>query len=152
MNNPFLEKPADLRKHWKALRESLTSDLDDINHLEITARWWSRAPIAKSWLDWDHPQDWPDPWELIASGHLDNSAIAIGMAYTLLLCDDRRWDRGRLNLALVCDDKKTMQHLIVIIDDQWYMNHIYATVTQKDASLIIQDRYAYDGKTFRSLW
>jgi hypothetical protein len=152
MNNPFLEKPSDLRKHWKNLRESLVPELDDMDHLEITSRWWSRAPTVRAWIDWDHPENWPDPWELLAAGHFDNSVIAIGMAYTLLLCKDMRWDQERVELALACDTEKTMQHLIVIADGRWQLNRAHAIVTQVDGSLIIQDRYAYDGKIFRSIW
>jgi hypothetical protein len=151
MNNPFLEKPADLRKQWKILRENLSLVSNDDEYLEIVTAWWSQAPIVKSWLDWDHPHDWPDPWELLTSGHFDNSAISLGIAYTLLMCKDMRWSQERVKLALACDAEKTMQHLIVVVDDKWYLNRSYATVEFKNDSLIIQDLYAYDGKTFRSL-
>jgi hypothetical protein len=151
MYNPFLDGPSEVRKQWKSLRDSLTLDLDDMSHLEATAKWWSRAPIVKSWIDWDYPQNWPNPWELITAGHFDNSAIAIGMAYTLFLCKDERWDHGRVKLALVCDQNKTMQHLIVIVDDSWILNRTYAQVERKDDDLIIQDEYVYDGKIFRAL-
>lgn len=147
MHNPFLENSNQLRKDWKALRSTLSADRDDHEHLSDVARWWSMAPISKSWMDWDHPDKWPDPWELITTKNLDYSAIALGIEYTLLLSNDGRWTSDRVRLLLASDAKKTMQHLVVMVDDRWVLNVAHARVAELDPTdLTFQYRYHYDGK------
>jgi hypothetical protein len=146
MHNPFLESPSQLRKEWKSLRDSLTSDQSDDLQLETVLRWWSRSPISKQWLDWDDPKSWPDPWELITTKSLDYSAIALGMKYTLLLNADGRWTADRLQLCLASDADKTFQHLVLIVDQEKVLNASVLRITEA-GQLTIHSRYVYDGKT-----
>lgn len=146
MHNPFFENANNLRREWKELRQGFTPDKDDAQHLSEVARWWSRAPIAHDWLNWDDPSTWPDPWELITTGRLDNSAIALGMEYTLLLGNDGRWTPDRVKLWLASDTKKTMQHLVVAVDGRWILNVEHAKVVEMDDDLTVHAEYRYDGK------
>ena len=146
MHNPFLESPANLRKEWKQLRNSLTTDLSDSEHLDIVAKWWSRCPISTQWLDYDHTDTWPDPWELITTKHLDNSAISLGIEYTLLLNGDGRWTSDRVQVWLASDVGRTMQHLVTVVDNKLVLNATYAKVVDLDNNLIVHSRYKYDGK------
>lgn len=146
MHNPFLESPSQLRKDWKAFRTSLSDDLSDDQHLAMVANWWSKCPFTKQWLDWDDPKSWPNPWELIATGAIDYSAIALGIGYTLLLTTDGRWTTDRLKLWLVSDTKRTFQHLAVAIDDRLLLNVEHANVVEVNDDIIVHSRYCYDNK------
>jgi hypothetical protein len=146
MHNPFLESSAQLRKEWKALRNTLTADLSDQQHLDIVARWWALCPLSKDWFDWDHPDTWPDPWELITTKSLDYSAIALGMEYTLLLSSDGRWTPDRVRLWLASDVKKTFQHLTLAVDDRYILNVAHARVVEISDDLVVHSRYCYDMK------
>lgn len=146
MHNPFLENPSQLRKEWKALRQTLTAELTDMQHLERVVSWWSPCPISRQWLDWDDPSKWPDPWELITSKDLDYSAIALGMEYTLLLSSDGRWSPDRIRLCLVSDVGKTFQHLAVEVDGCRLLNVEHARIADMDDDYVIHARYCYDTK------
>lgn len=146
MNNPFLESPSILRKEWKNLRNNLISNLSDQDHLEKVVSWWSRCPLASQWLDYDHESTWPDPWELITTKNLDYSAISLGMEYTLLLATDGRWTADRVQLCLASDVERTMQHLIVLVDNDLVLNASYGQVVKLNNNLVLQFRYKYDGK------
>jgi len=144
MNNPFLESPANLRKEWKLLRNSLTSDLSDIEQLNRTVGWWAQCPTVSQWLDYDNIDTWPNPWELITTKNLDYSAISLGIEYTLLLNGDGRWTTDRLHICLASDIEKTMQHLVVIVDNKLVLNASYAKVIDLTDNLIVHSRYKYD--------
>lgn len=146
MNNPFLESPSNLRKEWKQLRNSLTADLSDLQQLEIVSKWWAQCPTAHQWLDYDHVHTWPDPWELITTKNLDYSAISLGIEYTLLLNGDGRWTGNRIQLCLASDIGRTMQHLVVIVDNKLVLNASYAKVIDLTDELIVHSRYRYDNK------
>lgn len=147
MHNPFFEDPSQLRREWKALRNELTADLSDEQHLQRVASWWANAPISKRWLDWDRPGIWPDPWELIATKDFDNSAIALGMEYTLLLSIDGRWNQDRVNLWLVSDGKRTMQGLVMVADNRWVLNLEHGRVIGLTEDLTVHARYNYTNRS-----
>lgn len=151
MNNPFFENFSQLRKEWKTLRSELTAELSDQQQLEKVAKWWSRAPVTRDWLNWDDPATWPDPWELIATKNLDNSAISLGIGYTLILGQDARWTTDRVSIRLVCDRDRTMQHLVVDVDQKFVLNFDYAMVSELDDRIVTNSIYHYDGKRFHEV-
>lgn len=146
MQNPFLESPNNLRKEWKKLRHGLTENLSDFDQLDMVVKWWSKCPTAKYWLDWDHPKTWPDPWELITTKNLDNSAISIGMEYTLLLSVDGRWTVDRIKMCLASDAERTLQQLVAVVDNMAVLGFNHARVVELNPNIIIHTEYKYDGK------
>lgn len=146
MHNPFLESPSNLRKEWKMLRSSLTHELSDIDQLSIVSKWWAQCPTAHQWLDYDHIETWPDPWELITTKNLDYSAISLGIEYTLLLNGDGRWTADRVQLCLASDVGRTMQHLVVLVDGKLVLNASYAKVIDLTNDLILHSRYKFNNK------
>jgi hypothetical protein len=149
MDNPFLCGSNYLNKHWRILRAQLTSDKTDLEHLEIIVKFWSKAPISAPYLDWDHPDSWPDPWEFITEMNFDESGIAIGMEYTFLLAEDQRWVLDRLHLALIASTDGSKQLLILIIDNKYVLNYSYGVIMsfeQASKELVIQQEYMYINK------
>lgn len=154
MDNPFLCGPKALGQHWRALRERLTADMTDAEQLDIVARFWSMSPISPPFLDWDHPNAWPDPWQLMSEMTFDVSSKALGMEYTLMLGHDRRWTPDRMRLSLVCMADKSQQFITLVADDAWLLNYDHrAAVTVDNAmkELVIQQRYEYINKVHRIL-
>ena len=149
MENPFLGNPKQLAKTWRNLRAQLTSDKTDIQHLEIVAKFWSRSPISAPFIDWDNPSTWLDPWELMYEDIFDAIAVAIGMEYTLLLADDKRWTSDRLQLILACTEDTSVQQLMLVVDNKWLLNCEHATVLllNDKTQIVIQQKYSYTNKT-----
>lgn len=149
MNDTFMNGSAHLMREWKTLRKSLDSSLSDLEHLSLVNEFWSKAGIQSRFLDWDSPEKWLDAWVLINSMDFDESSIALGMFYTLLLCEDQRWTPDRLKLMLIRDQQRSVQRIILEIDRQWLMNLDYRSIVEIETNTngyMIQQKYSYDGK------
>ena len=64
---------------WRQFRQNLTSWPDD---LEKGAKTWAKAPLINH-LHQDHPEAWPEPWQLISDNLYCDIGVALGMFYTL---------------------------------------------------------------------
>lgn len=149
MTNPFINDKLTVRKVWRDLRISLTKDKDDLQHLISTVGFWSYAPLMSRVLDWDQPQTWPDPWELIHKGQYDESCVSLGMFYTLWYTEDMRWQNQRMKLILMKDEDRASQHIVLSIDDRYILNLDYQTIFDRKKSVLnahVQEIYEFDGK------
>jgi hypothetical protein len=148
MHSPFINGKKAALAEWKNLRATLTADRSDLEQLEMVLKFWDLAPLSTRLIDWDQPDQWPDPWQLMHGGEFDDSSMAIGMFYTLLLSEDQRWNATRLALALINDVDQRIQKLVLLADNQWMLNLDYGSVTRIAAlkNVWIQQQYAYDGK------
>jgi hypothetical protein len=149
MQSPFIHGSKASLKYWKDLRQSLSGEMDDIAQLKSVVSYWSKAPITIRSINWDHPGEWPDPWQLIFDGDFDESAVAIGMFYTLLLSQDGRWTPNRLNLSLILDKDRQIQRLILEVDHRWLLNLDYNLVvdgSNVERTFFVQQSYAYNEK------
>ncbi len=149
MDNPFLSGPKQTSQAWRNFRAQLTEDRSDLDHLQMVSDFWAKAPLVVPYLDWDGPDTWPDPWELVAERKFDASAVSLGMEYTLLLSEDGRWTPDRLQLVLSASADRTRQNLILLVDDRYVLNHYYNVVSDLDdvsKDFVIQQRYAYINK------
>lgn len=150
MNNPFMDGKKSLPRAWRNLRSLLTAELEDLSHLSMVCDFWKKTPVRARLLDWDSPSSWPDPWELMHEADFDESSVALGMFYTLVLSEDQRWSSDRLKLLLIRDREMEIQRLILMIDDRWLMNLDHGMIMEKDQimpQLLVQQRYRYDGKS-----
>lgn len=144
----FLTQPKQLLKSWKDLRERLTVTKSDDEHLRLVIDFWNHAPIGPRSINWDQPTQWPDPWQLIHDREFDESSIAIGMFYTLLLAEDQRWDPSRLQLVLINDTDQKIQRLVLLVDRRLVLNLDYGSIINVDqlGNARVQQRYIYNGK------
>lgn len=150
MSNPFINGKKFLPKSWRNLRSCLTSDLGDTVHLSMVCDFWKQAPVRARILDWDSPSSWPDPWTMMHEADFDESSIALGMFYTLLLSEDQRWIPDRVKILLIRDRTMEIQRLVLLVDDRWLMNLDHGVIMEKDRimpHLLVQQRYQYDGKS-----
>ena len=145
----FASQPSLLVESWKELRNNLSDDLSDIDHLKMVTEFWSHAALQHRCLDWDDPGSWPTAWELIHTGNFDESSIALGMFYTLLLSTDQRWSSDRIQLQLVNDRTYQVQRLMLLVDKKWILNLEYNLVVDLariNNNMLVQQKYEWDGR------
>lgn len=72
---------------WREWRNSLAAlSLEDcLTEVAVT---WAKAPVVNHYLIPDDLNDWPDPWNLINDNIYCDLGVALGMFYTLHLCDN----------------------------------------------------------------
>ena len=136
---------------WKNLRSNLTEKLSDYEHLKLVTNFWALCPISSRVLDWDRPDLWPDPWQLIHENRYDECAISLGMFYTLKLSTDGRWDSERLQLMLIKNPQEQFQDIVLQVDDRYILNYEYNTVYEKinlSSASIIQQQYSFSNNRF----
>ena len=88
---------------WREFRTTLTADQDDLSHLRAVLAFWSRCPLVPYFIDWDRPETWPGPWEILGEDEICPTGMAILMAQTLLLADPDRWAGDRLRIRVLRD-------------------------------------------------
>jgi hypothetical protein len=72
---------------WRKWRKTLAPlSLEDC--LKEVAVTWAKAPLVNHYLIPDDIVEWPDPWNLINDNIYCDLSIALGMFYTLSLCDN----------------------------------------------------------------
>ena len=136
---------------WRQLRNGLTAQMTDLDHLIQVADFWSCAPLQTRLLDWDNPETWLDAWQLVSLNRYDESSVALGMFYSLLYSSDGRWKASRMNIILATDEDTSVQQLMLLVDDQWLLNCEYASVlnvNDRKNNLRIQEKYCYNGRAF----
>lgn len=90
-------RPEERLHQWRAHRESISArDLESA--LQATSQLWSYAPYVAHYLAADLIAEWPDPWALVHENYYCDLAKALGMLYTLYLCD--HWDNTIDNLEI----------------------------------------------------
>lgn len=149
MQSPFIYGSKSSLKYWKDLRQSLSGDMDDVAQLKSVVSYWSKAPTTVRSINWDRPGEWPDPWQLIFNGNFDESSVALGMFYTLLLSSDGRWTSDRLALALILDKERQIQQLVLEVDHRWLLNLDYNSVVDGlnvEKTFFMQQSYSYSEK------
>jgi hypothetical protein len=116
----------------------------------MVCEFWKHTPLGSRILDWDDPASWPDAWTMMHDADFDESSVALGMFYTLLLSEDQQWTADRLTLILIRDNNMQIQRLVLLIDDRWLMNLDHGRIMEKERimpQLMVQQRYRYDGKS-----
>lgn len=111
-------KADDRLDRWKSFRREL-SKLPIEQALIQCQDFWQSAPFTPFYLDYNELDKWPDPWQLVYENYYCDIAKALGIVYTLHLCDHG----PGLDLAIhVCQDTETRgQYNLVWIDDGKYV-------------------------------
>jgi len=147
-NNKFINNSSKIFMNcWKELRKKLINDLSDQEHLRLVNNFWSKVAISVRVIDWDCPETWQDPWQFINDFKFDESSAALGMFYTLLLSEDKRWTTDRLRLVLAKDPIQSIQRIILEVDKKWILNLEYNRLLDMDViqkPYSVQRVYIYD--------
>jgi len=123
---------------WQTLRKEanlcdLKTGLERINYF------WESVPFTPYYLDWDHPDAWPDPWTLISENHYCDLAKALAMLYTV--CFTKHKDDIDLELRIYkCISSGYEYNIIWINGGEFILNYSNDIVNtehmQKDLKLL----------------
>lgn len=140
MINPFILNPIERIKYWRDLRESLDKTNLHKSLITISNFWW-QVPIQTFCLDFDRPEEWPSPWEIIYFNGYDTTARAVMMAETAILVFPEMVDK--IELMYIKDTVIEDMIMILVVDDM-ILNHQYNMVLKLsdiDGNYTIYNRY-----------
>lgn len=126
--NPFLLPPSERLAAWRDFRGSLVG-LEEKEQLSKVASWIALAPTSTYVLDYDNPQTWPSPWDLINQGDFDDVAKVWLALKTLLFMG---WAPERFTLAYVRNTEESFQTMILLVDNQEALNYRFSGVINFD--------------------
>jgi hypothetical protein len=120
--NPFQAEYTHRLVEWKALR--LTAKTLQLgNACVVIDKWWQQAPLVNHHLHYLDTENWPDPWTMLSENTYCTLTRAVGMCYTLLMCNI---DDIKLNQ---CTDEFGNEYDLVMVNDAKYiMNYHPNTV------------------------
>lgn len=108
---------------WKEFRDSLEQSETPFQDV---AEFWSHAPFVSSYLDYQNPSEWPDPWHLILDNRLDDLAITLGMLYTIKLT--HRFMETEFEIHKTESNGKKDLRFFLIVDNKYVLNMAYKQV------------------------
>lgn len=121
MINIWQESPKEKLKSWRKLREEVFEQ-DDLECMKNIIDWWKMAPISARALDVYDNSTWPNPWDMLWDGSMDENSIALGIAYTLHYID---WE---CEVLLIQNTKESFVKLVVLVDNEYVLNYNYDSI------------------------
>lgn len=120
--NPFQSTYEYRLREWKSLRiisrgkplDQLCVDIDS---------WWQQVPLVNYHT---HPLDtgsWPDPWTMLSENIYCNLTRALGICYTLLMCDVYS-----IHLYQATNHECVEHNLVVVGSAKYVLNYYPNTV------------------------
>lgn len=149
MINPFILNPVERIRIWRELRDELTEKTFN-EQLKCISDFWWQAPMQTFCLDYDKPEEWPSPWEIVYFNGYDTVARAVMMAETLLLTFEEQY-KDNIELLYIRDLEISDMVMIVLVDNH-VLNHQYNTVLSLDnlsKNYTIYNRYIRNGKNWK---
>lgn len=129
MINPFILSPNERIRYWRELRDSLPGKTF-YEQSNLVSKFWWQAPIQTFAIDYDKPENWPNPWEMIYLNGFDSSARGVMMAETFLLAYG---DDFADNIELLYIKDYVEEDMIMIVSVNGYViNHEYNSVKTLD--------------------
>lgn len=120
--NPFMLSHVERLLVWREFRLELPG-FDEMEQLEKVATWWAKAPLHHYSIDWDNPENWPTPWELIHENSYCPAALAYLMHQTLALSG---WDPNRLRVVFIRSEDD--QRLVLVVDNRFVLNFSHGEI------------------------
>lgn len=102
---------------WKDFRHR-ASDLPLPKALQEVNALWSTAPYVTYYLPPDRPEEWPDPWTLLAENYYCDIAKALGMLYTIYFTSHKSTN---LELRIYYDYKNKDRYNLSFVDQGKYI-------------------------------
>lgn len=143
--NPFLLSARERLVDWKKFRETLEPKGHALKPVKAVVEYFSQAPLGSVSYDIGKPDGWPTIWEMVSAGNWCRNSIAIGMIETLRLAG---WEDDRLKLRMIADYQNSIQCLIVVTDDRWFLNYEWNTAVWKPDNLVTIREYTYEDKKY----
>ena len=109
----------DRLKYWRDFRNHI-SELNFISALKETEELWRTAPFVTYYLDPGDPNNWPDPWTLLAENYYCDVAKSLGIVYTIYLSGHRSQAEDLL-LSIEYDQQEKYQYNLACFDSGKYI-------------------------------
>ena len=106
---------------WRDFRKSL-DNLPLEQALQSVVDFWSSCPFNPYYLDPDAPDNWPDPWTLIAENYWCDVAKCLGILYTLYFTSHHDVP---MEIRVYYDYKDKARYCIAWIDEGKYILNYY---------------------------
>jgi hypothetical protein len=113
----------DKRHRWKEFREEIADKDNNQNTLLSVQQFWEKVGLIMWCLDYEKPETWRTPWEIIEEDTYSKSTLALMMYWTLVLSNDKKWNDGNLQLKLVQTLTEQEIFMVLIVDNRWLMNY-----------------------------
>lgn len=116
---------------WKRLRNSMNG-MSITDALDKCSDFWNTAPFTPFYLDYQNVEKWPNPWELLTENCYCDIARALGIIYTIHLCEHgKQFD---IKLRVYIDNVGTgyYYNLVWINDGQYILNLFDETISKDD--------------------
>lgn len=128
---------------WKDLRHRV-SDLPLSDALQEVNAMWSSAPYITYYLPPDRPNEWPDPWTLLAENYYCDVAKALGILYTIYFTSHKSAD---LELRIYYDYKNKDRYNLSFVDQGKYiLNYWPYEIVNTKQTEELQLLYQYSSK------
>lgn len=132
----------DRLSQWKDLRHKI-SDLPLDRALVEVNNMWSTAPFVTYYLDPNDPNNWPDPWTLLAENYYCDVAKALGIMYTIYFTSHKS---DSIEYGVYYNyDTKVRSNLISVAQGKYILNYwpheIVNTKQIEDEQLQLLYRY-----------
>ena len=131
-------RPEERLREWRSFRREI-GQLPMESAIQQTVQLWSYAPYVTHYLCADLVEDWPEPWTLVHENYYCDLAKALGMLYTLYLCD--HWNNSIDNLEIRIY-KDTDQHDILntvwVNTGKYILNFQFNAVVNK---ILVDEKY-----------
>ena len=96
--------------------------------LQDTQHLWCYAPYVAHYLTTDHVENWPGPWELLYENYYCDLAKALGIVYTLYLCDHK----PEMEIRVYNEPSTKEQYNLVFIErGKYVLNLVHDEVVNK---------------------
>ena len=119
-SNFWMLRVSDRLSQWKDFRHKL-SGLSLANTVAEVNAMWSTAPFVTYYLPPDRPDEWPDPWTLLAENYYCDVAKALGILYTIYFTSHKTTN---LELRIYYDyQTKTRSNVVWIDDGKYILNY-----------------------------
>jgi len=138
-------RPEERLREWRSFRREI-GQLPVESAIQQTVQLWSYAPYVTHYLCADLVEDWPEPWTLVHENYYCDLAKALGMLYTLYLCD--HWNNSIKQLELRVyknTDNQDVVNVVWINRGKYILNLMFDTVVNKNlVDEKYQLKYKYD--------
>jgi hypothetical protein len=111
-------------RSWRQFRLTLTN-LSPKNAIKAINHEWSYCPFVGKYLPPHDITQWPDPWTLLSEGKFCSLARALGMLYTISLCDQLSKYDIDINIYTNFSGER---YDLVLVNDKDILNYVHDSV------------------------
>jgi len=128
-------------RSWRQFRLTLV-DLNPDAAIKAISHEWSYCPFVGKYLAPHDITQWPDPWTLLSEGKFCSLARALGMLYTVALCEQLKECDLNLNIYTNMAGER---YDLVMVNGGDVLNYVHDSVVKVDSiesGLDLQYRYS----------